>query len=59
MEEKIKELEAKIAELNLKVISLEERVKDLEDGSISTGVYLEGVPDYAKEYIQKSNKEGE
>lgn len=56
MEEKIKELETKLVELNLTIQSLQDRVQKLEDSEVSTGVYLDGVPEYAKDYI---NKEGE
>lgn len=56
MEETIKELTEKLDKLILRVNDLEKEVKDLKDGSLGTGVYLDGTPDYVKEYI---NKEGE
>ncbi|MBR1386437.1 MAG: hypothetical protein IJ568_06375 [Bacilli bacterium] len=56
MEDKIKELMETVDKLNLKITELEKRVHDLETGSIGTGVYLDGTPDYVKEYI---NKEGD
>ena len=63
MEEKLKELEKRLNslienldKLSLKYNDLEKRLKDLETGSLGTGVYLDGTPDYVKDYI---NKEGE
>ena len=57
MEEKVKELEEKVDKLNLIINDLEKRLKNLETGSLGTGVYLDGTPDYVKDYITK--KEGE
>lgn len=54
MEEK--ELIEKLDKLTLRVAELEERIYNLEHGSLGTGVYLEGAPDYVKDYI---TKEGE
>ena len=56
MGEKIVELMEEIDKLKLQVTELEKRVHDLETGSIGTGVYLDGTPEYVKDYI---NKEGE
>lgn len=56
MEEKVKELEKKVDKLNLIINDLEKRLKNLETGSLGTGVYLDGTPDYVKDYI---TKEGE
>ena len=56
MEEKVKKLEEKVDKLNLLINDLEKRLKDLETGSLGTGVYLDGTPDYVKDYI---TKEGE
>ena len=56
MEEKVKELAEKIDKLVLRVNELEQVVQDLKKGSLGTGVYLDGAPDYVKDYI---NKEGE
>lgn len=56
MEEKIKELTEKVDKLVLRVNELEKRLDDLEKGSLGTGVYLDGAPEYVKEYI---SKEGE
>lgn len=55
MEEKVKELVEKVDKLTLQISELEKRVHDLETGSIGTGVYLDGTPEYARDYI---NKEG-
>ena len=38
------------------------RLKDLEEGEQNTGVFLDGCPDYAKDYIinnTKDKKDGE
>lgn len=56
MEEKLKELTEKIDKLILRVNELEKEVESLKKGSLGTGVYLDGAPDYVKDYI---NKEGE
>lgn len=56
MEEKLKELTEKIDKLVLRVNELEKEVETLKKGSLGTGVYLDGTPDYVKDYI---NKEGE
>lgn len=55
MEEKVIELTEKIDKLTLKINELEKRISDLETGSLGTGVYLEGTPEYVRDYI----KEGE
>lgn len=54
--EKIIELMERLDKLTLKVNELEKEIQDLKEGSLGTGVYLEGAPDYVKDYI---NKEGE
>lgn len=56
MEESLKELIETVDKMKLTINDLEKRVHDLETGSLGTGVYLDGAPDYVKEYI---NKEGE
>lgn len=56
MEDKIKELTEKLDKLTLIINELEKRIHTLETGSLGTGVYLDGTPDYVKEYI---NREGE
>ena len=53
MEEKLKEITEKVDKLTLKVIELEKEIIDLRNGSLGTGVYLDGTPDYVKEYISK------
>jgi cell division protein FtsB len=58
--EQIQELVAKISELQANVQQLIQRVETLESGSIGTGVYLDGCPEYATDYIRNSiKKEGE
>ena len=56
MEEKLKGLTEKIDKLVLRINELEKEIEDLKKGSLGTGVYLDGTPDYVKDYI---NKEGE
>ena len=50
------ELMEKIDKLILRVNELEKEVEELKKGSLGTGVYLDGTPDYVKDYI---NKEGD
>ena len=52
---KIKELTEKIDKLVLRINELETQVENLKKGSLGTGVYLEGTPEYVRDYI---NKEG-
>lgn len=56
MEDKIIELTEKLDKLVLKINELEKEIQDLKSGSLGTGVYLDGTPEYVKDYI---NKEGE
>ena len=56
MEETVKELTEKVDKLTLKVIELETEIINLKNGSLGTGVYLDGTPDYVRDYI---SKEGE
>lgn len=57
MEEKeVKKLIETVDKLKLEIVSLEKRVKDLETGSLGTGVYLDGAPDYVKDYIEKEGE---
>lgn len=51
-----KDLIETLDKLTLRLNDLEKRIEDLEKGSLGTGVYLDGSPDYVKDYI---NKEGE
>lgn len=52
---KIKELTEILDKLVLRVNELETQVENLKKGSLGTGVYLEGTPEYVRDYI---NKEG-
>lgn len=52
----VKELTEKIDKLILRVNELEKEVESLKKGSLGTGVYLDGTPDYAKEYILKEGE---
>ena len=60
LEQKIMDLENKLNSFILNNQLLEDRIKKLEDGEKNTGVYLEGAPEYVKEYVTKEEKkEGE
>lgn len=53
MEQKLNEITEKVDKLTLKVIELEKEIVDLKNGSLGTGVYLDGTPEYVKDYISK------
>jgi cell division protein FtsB len=53
---KIKELTETLDKLVLRVNELEKQVEEFKKGSLGTGVYLDGAPEYVRDYI---NKEGE
>lgn len=53
---KIKKLTEIVDKLVLRVNELEKQVEELKKGSLGTGVYLDGAPEYVRDYI---NKEGE
>lgn len=53
MEQKLNEITEKVDKLTLKVIELEKEIADLKNGSLGTGVYLDGTPEYVKDYISK------
>ena len=55
-EEEMKKIIETVDKLKLEIVSLEKRVKDLETGSLGTGVYLDGAPDYVKDYIEKEGE---
>ncbi len=52
----VKELTEKLDKAILRINNLEKEVEELKKGSLGTGVYLDGTPDFVKDYI---NKEGE
>ena len=54
--ETIKELIEKFDKAILRINELEKEVEELKKGLLGTGVYLDGTPDFVKDYI---NKEGE
>lgn len=56
MEENLKSISEKLDKLVLRINELEKELKELKEGSLGTGVYLDGTPDYVKDYI---SKEGE
>jgi cell division protein FtsB len=53
---KIKELTEKLDKLVLRVNELEKQVEELKNGSLGTGVYLDGTPEYVREYIKNYNQ---
>lgn len=53
---KIKELIEKLDKLVLRVNELEKQVEELKKGSLGTGVYLDGTPEYVREYIKKEGE---
>lgn len=62
MENQIAKILDDLASLKAQVNDILKRVKDLEEGTQSTGVFLDGCPDYAKDYIInniKDKKDGE
>ena len=58
--EHLNALKKQISELVLSVQTLEQRVADLENGSVGTGVYLDGCNESDAEFIRPSQdkKEG-
>lgn len=62
MENQIAKILDDLSSLKAQMNDILKRVKDLEEGTQSTGVFLDGCPDYAKEYIisgTKDKKDGE
>lgn len=62
MENQIAKILDDLSSLKAQVNDILERVKNLEEGTQSTGVFLDGCPDYAKDYIinnTKDKKDGE
>lgn len=62
MENQIAKILDDLSSLKAQVNDILKRVKDLEEGAQSTGVFLDGCPDYAKDYIingTKDKKDGE
>ena len=56
----IQEFMLKFDELKASVLDITQRLEKLESGEVDSGVYLDGCPDYAAEYITNSKKkEGE
>lgn len=45
-----------IEDLLLRVLKLEQRVNEIELSGSDTGVYLDGVPKYARDYIEERRK---
>lgn len=61
LKKKVEELEQFKAKMALEFQELVNKVETLENGSLGTGVYLDGCPDFATEYINesKNKKDGE
>lgn len=57
LKERVGELENENAKFRIIVQKFEERISTLESGEKNTGVYLDGAPDYVKDYITKEEKE--
>ena len=58
--EEIQEFMLKFDELKASVLDITQRLEKLESGEVDSGVYLDGCPDYAVDYITNSKKkEGE
>lgn len=55
--QRLGDLESKIKTQTLQVQQLEDRIKSLEEGSMGTGIYLDGCPEYARDYINKKGDE--
>lgn len=57
----ILELKSELKALKLEIEELKEEIRKIKESENNTGVYLDGCPDYAREYISKSikKKEGE
>ena len=50
---RFEDMESKLKTLTLQVQTLEDKVKNLEEGSLGTGIYLDGCPEYARDYINR------
>ena len=48
-----------LGEIKMKMTDVEKRLTDLENSSKSTGVYLDGCPEYVSEYIKNNSKDKE
>lgn len=48
-----------LGEIKMKMTDIEKRLSELENSSKTTGVYLDGCPEYVSEYIKKSSKDKE
>lgn len=57
MMQRLGDLESKLKTQTLQVQQLEDRIKSLEEGSMGTGIYLDGCPEYARDYINKKGDE--
>jgi hypothetical protein len=56
MEDSMSKIIEMLANLTAKVMELTDRVYELETRGISEGVYLDGVPNYAKKFILKDEE---
>jgi len=57
MEDSTSKVIEMLATLTNKVLELSDRVYKLEQATSTEGVYLDGVPKYAKKYILKDEEE--
>ena len=48
-----------LGEIKMKMTDIDKRLTDLENSSKSTGVYLDGCPEYVSEYIKNNSKDNE
>lgn len=48
-----------LGEIKMKMTDIDKRLTDLENSSKSTGVYLDGCPEYVSEYIKNNSKDKE
>ena len=48
-----------LGEIKMKMTDIDKRLTDLENSSKSTGVYLDGCPEYVSEYIKNKSKDKE
>lgn len=55
----IAEVLKELSEIKMRFTDIEKRLSELENSSKTTGVYLDGCPEYVSEYIKKSSKDKE
>lgn len=55
----IAEVLKELSEIKMRFTDIEKRLSELENSSKSTGVYLDGCPEYVSEYIKNNSKDKE